>query len=262
MARLSGWNGDRFGRSANPGNDGRNAGKRIRSGLGAIEMGFYVRKSVRVGPFRFNLSKSGVGVSAGVRGFSLGTGPRGNYIHMGRGGLYYRTTLPPGRKVPVPVVSVSDPAFDIPVDEQDSGHEPLRDIESAATEQIVDSSSANLIAELSTKRKKWRIAPFVLVAGAMAAGYVATRTVPSWVLPAVIVVTVLFLLVAVRWDRLRKTTVMLYDLEDDYATICQTLHDAFDDMKNCRKKWHMVSEGKVTDQKRHAGASSSSSASL
>ena len=35
-------------------------------------MGFYLRKSVSVGPFRFNLSGSGVGVSAGIRGFRVG----------------------------------------------------------------------------------------------------------------------------------------------------------------------------------------------
>nr|MBI7150790.1 DUF4236 domain-containing protein [Pseudomonas aeruginosa] len=55
-------------------------------------MGLSVRKSVRVGPFRFNLSKSGIGVSAGIKGLRVGTGPRGNYIHMGRGGFYYRQT--------------------------------------------------------------------------------------------------------------------------------------------------------------------------
>ncbi|QOK83482.1 DUF4236 domain-containing protein [Ralstonia solanacearum] len=48
-------------------------------------MGFYVRQSVKVGPLRFNFSKSGVGVSTGVKGIRIGTGPRGNYIHMGRG---------------------------------------------------------------------------------------------------------------------------------------------------------------------------------
>ncbi|HCR1218433.1 TPA: DUF4236 domain-containing protein [Pseudomonas aeruginosa] len=30
-------------------------------------MGLYLRKSVRVGPFRFNLSQSGIGVSTGTR---------------------------------------------------------------------------------------------------------------------------------------------------------------------------------------------------
>src|SRR3954470_16680540 len=56
-------------------------------------MGFYIRKSVSAGPFRFNLSGSGVGLSVGVRGFRIGTGPRGHYVHMGRGGLYYRASL-------------------------------------------------------------------------------------------------------------------------------------------------------------------------
>ena len=37
-------------------------------------MGFYLRKSVRVGPVRFNLSKSGIGMSTGIKGFRVGTG--------------------------------------------------------------------------------------------------------------------------------------------------------------------------------------------
>ena len=61
-------------------------------------MGFYLRKSIRVGPFRFNLSKSGIGVSVGVKGLRFGTGPQGNYVHMGRGGLYYRATIPAASK--------------------------------------------------------------------------------------------------------------------------------------------------------------------
>jgi hypothetical protein len=40
-------------------------------------MGFYYRKSVNLGPFRVNLSKSGVGYSVGGRGFRVGTTPRG-----------------------------------------------------------------------------------------------------------------------------------------------------------------------------------------
>jgi hypothetical protein len=57
-------------------------------------MGFYIRKSFKLGPIRFNLSKSGVGVSAGVKGARVGINARGKkYIHLGRGGIYYRQTL-------------------------------------------------------------------------------------------------------------------------------------------------------------------------
>ncbi len=68
-------------------------------------MGFYLRKSVSAGPFRFNLSSSGLGVSAGVKGLTVGTGPRATYVHMGAHGLYYRTSLSdprrPGSAAPV-----------------------------------------------------------------------------------------------------------------------------------------------------------------
>src|SRR4051795_5724172 len=56
-------------------------------------MPFYLRKSIRAGPFRFNLSNSGIGVSVGVKGLRIGTGPRGHYVHAGRGGLYYRSSI-------------------------------------------------------------------------------------------------------------------------------------------------------------------------
>ncbi len=57
-------------------------------------MGFYLRKSFRAGPVRFNLSKSGVGASFGVTGARLGVSSRGRaYVHGGRGGLYYRKSL-------------------------------------------------------------------------------------------------------------------------------------------------------------------------
>jgi Protein of unknown function (DUF4236) len=56
-------------------------------------MGLYLRKSFRAGPFRINLSKSGLGLSAGVKGARFGVGPRGTYVHAGRGGLYYRKYL-------------------------------------------------------------------------------------------------------------------------------------------------------------------------
>jgi hypothetical protein len=57
-------------------------------------MGWFLRKSFRLGPLRFNLSKSGVGVSAGVKGARIGVDARGRgYVAGGRGGLYFRQRL-------------------------------------------------------------------------------------------------------------------------------------------------------------------------
>ncbi|HBB89518.1 MAG TPA: hypothetical protein DC047_18085 [Blastocatellia bacterium] len=56
-------------------------------------MGFFLRKSIKFGPFRFNLSKSGIGVSGGIRGARISAGPRGTQLNVGRKGLYYRKQL-------------------------------------------------------------------------------------------------------------------------------------------------------------------------
>jgi hypothetical protein len=62
-------------------------------------MGFYLRRSLKLGPLRVNLSKSGVGLSAGVKGARLGVDAKGRpYVAGGRGGLYFRQQLGQGQQ--------------------------------------------------------------------------------------------------------------------------------------------------------------------
>jgi len=67
----------------------------LRRSQSEVIIGLFFRKSIRIGPVRLNLSKSGLGVSAGVKGLSVSTGRRGTYLNAGRKGLYYRTKLNP-----------------------------------------------------------------------------------------------------------------------------------------------------------------------
>ena len=53
-------------------------------------MGWFYKRSAKFGPFRLNFSKSGIGVSAGIRGARVSTGPRGTYVNLGTNGFYYR----------------------------------------------------------------------------------------------------------------------------------------------------------------------------
>lgn len=53
-------------------------------------MGLFLRKSFKAGPVRINLSKSGVGVSAGPKGLKAGIGPKGAYVSGGKGPVRYR----------------------------------------------------------------------------------------------------------------------------------------------------------------------------
>jgi hypothetical protein len=57
-------------------------------------MGIWFRKSKNVGPFRFNLSQRGLGVSAGPKGARIGRRAGGKYYAAGgKGVLNYRYNL-------------------------------------------------------------------------------------------------------------------------------------------------------------------------
>jgi len=57
-------------------------------------MAYGFRKSMKVGGMRVNFSKSGVGVSTGIKGLRVGVNAKGkSYVSAGRNGLYYRKTI-------------------------------------------------------------------------------------------------------------------------------------------------------------------------
>ncbi|MCP1728573.1 hypothetical protein J2T60_002587 [Natronospira proteinivora] len=214
-------------------------------------MAFYLRKSVRFGLFRFNLSKSGVGISAVVKGFRVGSGPRGNYVHMGRGGLYYRAALPPEKGSTGPKRQSSNvPRRPVEAAEESD----LQEISSAEASEVVDSTSAELVEEMNRKRKMIRLWPLAVAVALVGAYFVYSADLPDIAWVPYVVVAGLLIVAAAYVDRLRKTTVILYDLEEDAESPYKDLHSAFERLSGCAVVWHISAKGGVSDQKRNAGA--------
>ena len=200
-----------------------------------------------------------MGVSTGIKGLRLGTGPRGNYIHVGRSGLYIRKSLnPPGRHAATESKAASPRGrFG-----ESSGYQasldtvgPLHDIESGPVEQLVDASSTELLHEMNEKRRKIRLLP-----GAIALSIVGTLLLLMASMPTWLVVLFVVLATAVSWlasmkDQLRKTTVILYDLEPEVEAAYARLHEAFSVLRACSRSWHIEARGEIRDTKYHAGAS-------
>ncbi len=210
-------------------------------------MGFYLRKSLRVGPIRFNLSKSGIGVSAGIKGFRVGTGPRGNYIHMGRGGIYYRKTFAHSSKTDTPSPQEYTPPA--------TTHTPMEEVESGNVLHMTDSSSAELLTELNSKRKKWRIWPATAIISILTVVIAASNNLPIWLTILILVFLLGLTIFAYYRDQLAKSTVLFYKLDSAPEKDYQSFHSAFDELKSCNKIWHIEAQGDVTDRKYHAGAS-------
>lgn len=208
-------------------------------------MGFYLHKSVAVGPFRFNLSGSGVGMSVGVRGMRVGTGPHGNYVRIGRGGVYYQKTF----QTPAAPVRVV-PSPEIP----GRTHAPLQEIASADAAQIADSSSEQLLAELREKRAATALMPFAIIGSILLLLFAVA--LPGWAWLLLAITAAIAIVAARRRDVLRKTTVILYDFASDVEESFRTFTQWADTLVSCHRTWHVTAEGRVYEPKYHAGATS------
>ncbi len=214
-------------------------------------MGIYFRKSVRVGPFKFNLSKSGIGVSAGIKGFRVGTGPKGNYVHIGAGGLYYKKSFSSTNTDNEILPSNHRPAAREFYDNQlNITHAPLEEIESATVFQMKDVDSIDLLNELNEKRKKIRFWPIVLSLGLLLEMYFQFK----WKIAALMIIAISSLC-AYFYDQVRKSTVLFYDLENEAEGSYESLIHSIKEMGSCNKIWHIEAQGAVYDKKYHGGAS-------
>ena len=202
-------------------------------------MGFYLRKSLTVGPLRFNLSTSGVGVSAGVKGFRVGTGPRGNYIHMGRGGVYFRTSLPVQRS-PGEALTPTQPHY------TPSPAEQLQAIESGSVSQMVDSSSAELLEEINCKGKRMSLWPAAVAFSCVLILMLLGAGAPIWTLIASAPLCAGAIYAAILRDQLKKTVVIFYQMEPYLEEAYQALHNAFDAIEGCARTWHIEAEGRTS----------------
>lgn len=223
-------------------------------------MGFYVRKSVSAGPFRFNFSSGGVGVSVGVKGLRIGTGPRAHYIHAGVGGLYYRGTLGKAgakniARRPAPQTPHIQPQPTAP--EYVADGVVMREIESGDVMDMRDETSSEVLDEINARQSQTRLSVILAVLFGVVGFLVGTAIGGAG--PVVGVAAFLPGMLIGKWfDGYRRVSVLYYDLEQDAEAAYGRLVAAFETLTGCAGRWHVAAGGKIEDLttwKRNAGAS-------
>jgi hypothetical protein len=214
-------------------------------------MGFYIRKSVSAGPFRFNLSRSGLGVSVGVKGFRLGSGPRGNYVHMGRGGLYYRVSL--GRPRRSSGVGSLGSAPYRPAQSPLPG-DPLAAVEVGNVLEMVPSNRSEIVRQINEKMGCVRFWPWVLGGGLASSAVLAGEPAGQQFALALILCTTALTALVAYLDIQRKTFVIIYDLNAHITSSLQTFANEFNKVASASRIWNIDSAGRSFDWKRNAGA--------
>jgi hypothetical protein len=190
---------------------------------------FYLRKSIKAGPFRFNLSKSGLGVSAGVPGFRIGSGPRGNYVRVAGGIVEYRST----QRAPVKESAWTPPPPPPVADVL------LEDVTGAPAAQLLPTGSGDIVGQLNEAAERWRVFPYA----------VALLVLILLAKPIVGVVLFIPAIPALVWlwfqDQSRRTVVAFYDVNDETARWFGELVDAMQGLAGNQGLWRVNAAGNV-----------------
>jgi DNA polymerase-3 subunit epsilon len=201
-------------------------------------MSIYLRTSIKLGPLRVGVSKSGIGVSAGIPGLRVGVSPRGSYVRMGSAGVYYQATTG-GWRSARPAVPVL----------QSPGGVVLSDLTGAQTEALLPANPSTLVSQLNAAAKAHRIWPWAL--GVTLLLIVVT---PWLLIPGAL------LTVWLAWqDSVRRTVVAFYEVDGPAHQRYQMLLNHFEAARAAHSAWHVVAGGALHttyQRKVNAGAGS------
>lgn len=222
-------------------------------------MSLSFRKSIRVGPLRFNLSKSGVGVSAGYKGFRIGAGPRGNYISFGRSGVSYKYSLPSWKKKAATSTRSNPPKApsDQTRPEEHQAELPAATPHGTLTEDVVaemvDSSSAVLIDEIESKLHRRPLGFYALLIAVVCwIGLAFWGFSIPWLIAFAVLLSIL-VAGAYFYDAMTRSVVLMYELDGNAFRAYERLYDCLLDLGKCGRVWRVQGTSAVQDSKYHSG---------
>lgn len=230
-------------------------------------MPFYIKDSVSLGPFRINLSKSGLGFSAGVKGFRVGTGPRGHYIHAGMNGIYYRKTLGGlGRKPKsasagvggdyVSEVAKIAPNERLPTYMTEDGV-LMRRIISAEADVLVSESHADALRSLNEARERPSYTLILCVVVGIGLFFSVLSQNPTVIALFTALLSAAYV-IGNMIDLPRRNVVFAYNLEPEAEERYKALVGTIDQIANSSKIWFVQAKGDITNLhawKKNSGAS-------
>lgn len=169
-------------------------------------------ESISVDQLRANLKGF-----AREKGLRLGINRRANYVYMGSGDLYYK---------------------------------------SSDISQITNSSSQELLSELNQKQNKMRLWPVFATTSIFTFFTGLSYAWPDWQLFVTLIAGFVLTYMVFGHDMSAKTVLLFYDFDPEMEKIYTQFHSATEKMVDCSAAWHIEDRSKVDNRKYHAGASS------
>lgn len=166
-------------------------------------------------------------------GFRVGTGPRGNYVRIGHGGIHYRSTIgrvpsrPGHPPLPyVPPLTEVNPVI-------------MEDVTGASVQELVAANPSDLVAQLQAAARRRATWPFALGA-LLLAGLLLGR----WGLLLVVAGVPGIVWLAMR-DRAARSVVVMYDVNDDAARRFDAIVQTIGNLRQVGGMWLITASGAV-----------------
>jgi Protein of unknown function (DUF4236) len=206
-------------------------------------MALYLRKAKKIGPFRINLSKSGIGISGGITGARFGINAQGRtYVHGGRHGLYYRKNL--GSNTGSNGVN-GNAINDVP------RNAIIETYHSGNLDKLTDTSSREFVDELQTKANKielWRwlgLYPATLILIVLAANILFSATDPVAASGYALLGSSALLLgvwtyIMYKLDRRRKSLELHYIFDEELTDVYYSFIEGFNRFTKTNKIWEVL----------------------
>jgi cold shock CspA family protein len=198
-------------------------------------MGFQKRKAISFGPVRFNLSRTGIGVSIGAMPGRFGTEPERTYVRIGRDGFSYRQCLDAAGSTTMSVDADLHGVDALPMNGPDAS-------------DLVVSSSREVLAHVNARASQAAHAP-IIVALTVIVLLICTffdALVAGWVMGVGAALALLFY----NGDRHKRTSELLYQLADGSGEQFALMQAAFQTLARSQKIWLVQQEaaGKVQQE--------------
>ena len=228
-------------------------------------MGWSWRKSTSLGPIRLNFSRSGIGISAGVRGARISTGPRGTYVNVGAGGFRYSHRLDSQPKQPREMPGSG------PQSPSGQGQTVVRGrlVENLGSGGTLEASADELIEEIRSKAGRLSLVSTACAAGALLLIVGLSGLMVGWepqTAPLALVgsgiAAFLSLPWANWWDRRSLITQVFYEFDPVGTKVHEGVVRIIEDLQRSDRVWSVRIENSHGDWKRNAGAGVSVDRSL
>ena len=227
-------------------------------------MGWSWRKSASLGPIRLNSSRSGIGISADVRGDRISTGPRGTCVNVGAGGFRYsyRWDDQPSPQRGQPGSDSLGPSGQNVVCEQ-----LIETVESGRT---IETSADELIEEIRSKaNSRLSLTSVACVVGTLFLISGLVGLMAEWEPRAVLqmltgggAAAILSLPWAIWWDRRSLITRVFYNFDPQGSKVHEGVVQIIEGIQRSNNVWSVRIENSHGDWKRNAGTGVSVDRSL